>query len=623
MLATVPYLNTLWNGFVYDDDTQVLKNPYIQNFSHLKAIFSTSVWSYAGGVKGITDYYRPVMTLGYLFCHAVFGFKPYGFHLASLLMNAAVVLLLFAVTRRLFRNPSLAFLAAALFALHPIHSEAVDWIAAVTDIELAFFFLLAFWFFLRLGDKNAGLFRLGMVGSFALALLSKEPAATLPLLATLYEHVCREDRDHTSWQVKLRRYAPLWLLLAAYLLFRVHLLGGFAPVRLRAQMHEDAVFFSAIALAGHYLWKLIWPVHLCAYYLFPKQISALFPRMLEGCAAMVVCVLLAIYFWRVERRLFFAVAWFFLTLAPVLNPRWMPRNVFAERYAYLPSVGFCWLVAWFGLRLWHVAVKRGFLPRRALVAGACAMAALMVLRIVTRNPDWKSDLTFYTRTLAAVPNAGDMHNNLGLYYWNRGDLEAAGWQWEKALQLEPNANYIFDNLGLLCLRQKRYPEAANFFERALARSALDEDAHVGLGKVYRKMGKREKAEVQFQTAVGLAPLDARARVLLGELYFDEGKYGPAKDQFVASLRSRPTLRGYFDLGLIAWAEKDFESAEADFISAQRLVPSNSRPYFMLGLLDSATGHNREAIREYQTGLKLDPTNSTALAALAKLKAAGR
>ncbi len=622
LLATLPYLNTLWNGFVYDDDIQILKNPYIRDFSYLKDIFTTSVWSYLGGSKGITDYYRPVMTLGYLFCRIVFGYKPYGYHLVSLGLNVAVVVLLFGVTRRLFRNRSLAFLAAALFALHPIHTEAVDWIAAATDLELALFFLLAFWFFLRLGDaenKHAGLLWLGMAGSYILALLSKEPAATLPLLATVYEHACREDRHRTSRAVKMRRYAPLWLLTVGYILIRLRLVGGFAPVRIRAQMPADAVFFSAVALVGHYLWKLIWPVHLCAYYPFPAEISVLLPRILEGSVAMILCVALAIYLWRAERRLFFALVWFFVTLAPVLNPRWMPANVFAERYAYLPSVGLCWLVAWLGLHLWQGASNRGLVPRRALAAGACALGALLILRIVTRNPDWKDDLTFYTRTLAAIPKSGDMHNNLGTYYWDHGNPEGAGREWEKALQLEPNAPFILDNMGLLRIRQKRYPEAVGFFERSLQRSARDEEAHAGLGNAYRKMGETGKAELELREAVALAPLDVRARVLLGELYFDEGKYGLAKDQFQASLQPLPSLRGYLDLGLDAWVQKDFQSARADFNAAQRLDPSSSKPYFMLGLLDGSSGNTEEAIREYEAGLRIDPTNPTALAALAKLK----
>ncbi|MGH9470381.1 MAG: tetratricopeptide repeat protein [Terriglobia bacterium] len=626
VLSSAPYLNSLWNGFVYDDNTQILTNPFIRDFSHLKAIFTSSVWVYAGGARGVTDYYRPLMTLTYLLCHELFGYNAYGYHFVSLLLNAAVVVLMFFVTKRIFANRGMAFLAAAIFAIHPIHTEAVDWIAAVTDLELALFSLLVFWFFLRLGDKEArgagrtGLIQLGMGASFVLALLSKEPAATLPLLAVIYEHACREDRGLTSWTQNARRYGALWILLGAYLLLRLRFLGAFAPVRLRANMPPATVFLSAVALAGHYLEKILWPLHLCAYYVFPSDLSAILPHAMAGAVALVACALFAIWLWRSDRRAFFGVVWFFIILAPVLNPRWMPPSVFAERYLYLPSVGFCWVAAWLTIRLWRRVANAGnFAARRGLAAAACAAAAICIALVIARNADWKDNLTFYARTIAASPRAGAMYNNLGKYYWDRGELRAAANEWQKALELDPDAGYVLHNLGLLRVRQGRPAEAVVFFERALAHSARDVQAHTGLGEAYEKMGRRRDAESQLRTAVALAPLDVRPRVLLGELEFDEGNYNEAKEQFEASLRALPTLRGYFGLGLIAWVKGDSHEAEKDFSAAQRLDPASSRPYFMLGLLDGAAGRTADAIREYEAGLKIDPTNKTALAALAKLK----
>jgi 4-amino-4-deoxy-L-arabinose transferase-like glycosyltransferase len=136
--ATLPYLNILFNGFVYDDDTQVLKNPYVQSFRFLKEIFTTNVWSF-GGVRAVTNYYRPMMTFGYLVCYQLFGMQAYGFHLVSLLLHVLVVCLVFVLTERLTGDRVWAFVAGALFALHPIHTESVAWIAAVTDLELTFF----------------------------------------------------------------------------------------------------------------------------------------------------------------------------------------------------------------------------------------------------------------------------------------------------------------------------------------------------------------------------------------------------------------------------------------------------------------------------------------------------
>ncbi len=149
LLAVLPYLNTLRNGFVYDDESQVLHNPYIRDFGHLREIFTTEVLSYQG-IGSAPNYYRPLMNFGYLLCFRLFGPKAYGFHLVNLLLHGLVVVLLFAVTKRMFRNSTVAFVAAGLFALHPIHTESVDWIAAVTDLELTFFYLLTFRLYLGL-----------------------------------------------------------------------------------------------------------------------------------------------------------------------------------------------------------------------------------------------------------------------------------------------------------------------------------------------------------------------------------------------------------------------------------------------------------------------------------------
>ena len=237
--ATLPYLNILFNGFVYDDDNQVLKNPYVRSFRYLKEIFTTNVWSFRG-VRAVTNYYRPMMTLGYLVCYKLFGMRAYGFHLVSLLLHVLVVCLVFVLTERLTGDRVWAFVAGALFALHPIHTESVAWIAAVTDLELTFFYLLTFGIFLAVARPGGGRSEpmvAAMVVAFILALLSKEQAMTLPALATVYEHFYREDRSETSTSQKLARYGLLWLVGVAYVLFRIHFLGALAPAREFAPAH--------------------------------------------------------------------------------------------------------------------------------------------------------------------------------------------------------------------------------------------------------------------------------------------------------------------------------------------------------------------------------------------------
>ena len=111
LCSTLPYINTLVNAFVFDDHNQIEFNPYLQNFRHLKEIFSTNVWSFEGSY-GITNYYRPLMTVGFLLCYQLFGPLPYGFHLANLLVHTAVVLLVYGASKRMFEDRWPAFVAA-------------------------------------------------------------------------------------------------------------------------------------------------------------------------------------------------------------------------------------------------------------------------------------------------------------------------------------------------------------------------------------------------------------------------------------------------------------------------------------------------------------------------------
>jgi Tfp pilus assembly protein PilF len=621
ILATLPYLNSLGNGFVYDDDTQVLANPYIQNFSHLRQIFTTTVWSYQGGSLAVTNYYRPLMTLGYLLIHEAFGYRPFYFHLANILANAGVVLALFLVTLRMFKDQALAFVAAAIFALHPIHTEAVDWIAAITDLEVSIFFLLAFWFFLGLAGPRGHrgwLTQLGMAASFFLCLLSKEQAMMLPILAAIYEHFYRPDHFQTEFREKLSRYGLFWAMGAAYLAFRIHILGAFAPRGPKQSVGLDEALFYAAGLAGQYLKKVFWPVHLHVYYAFPLTLGEWVPQMLAGLVSLLLFALAFYLLWRWARPMSFACFWFALTLVPVLDVRVLPNCVFAERYLYLPSVGFCWIAGWGAMWLWRQARLQHGLWRAAIAAAGVALAALCAVRIFTQNPTWKDDATFYTAALAHAPDSADMHNDLGIIYWRRRDWPRAESEWKKALQLSPGAVYVLDNLGLLCYREKRYGEAEYYLERALALSPEDVNALVNLGEAEKYLGHWDDAEKDLRKAVAVAPLNVHALVRLGEFLQERGRFAEAESQFEAALRSQPTLRAYYGLGLAEWSQGNTRQAEQAFLKAEALDPASSRSHFLLGLLYENTGRAQEALAQYQAGLRTDPSNPTALAAVRRL-----
>ena len=192
----------------------------------------------------------------------------------------------------------------------------------------------------------------------------------LPLLAVAYEHFFRSDRGLTSWSEKGRRYGLLWLTGAAYVVIRVNFLGTFAPQVQMKTMTFGEVILSAIALVGQYITLLFFPFRLLAFYVFEKSTSITNPEVLLGLFWLLAVGAGFLYFWRKSRLQAFAIVWFFVTLAPVLNAKLLAANVFTERYLYLPSVGFCWLAGLGMVHLLDWGRRRGVPHGDGRLAGA-------------------------------------------------------------------------------------------------------------------------------------------------------------------------------------------------------------------------------------------------------------
>jgi protein O-mannosyl-transferase len=621
LFSVLPYCNSLLNGFVYDDTTQILDNPYILSFRYLPRIFTTAAWSYVGS-GGYTNYYRPVMTFGYLLCFQIFGAAPYGFHLANVFLHALVVCMLYVLTRRMFGSRAVAFLAAALFALHPMHTESVDWVAAVTDIDVTLFFLLTFWFFLRVPKpegKRSEWAILGMAASFLLALCSKEQALMLPFLATVYEHFYRDDRGKTKWREKVSRYYLLGILTFTYFLFREHMFGAFAPIIGHSDVTRYQAFLSGIALLGEYIWKLLWPAALCAFYMFHPSTSPLDPSVLAGVAMVLGGAVLMGFLWRRHRAASFGLLWFMATIAPVLNVRVLASdNVFAERYLYLPSVGFCWLAAIGLMKLWQVISARSKAWRWAWVGCLGALAALGAARIVTRNRVWRNEITFYTVTLQASPDAAPIYNNLGSVYWNRGDVGSAEREWEKALSYVPESPTLLNNLGLVYMKRQELPQAVEYFKKSAANKPAFPDPHLNLGVAYERMGRKGEAEAQYVTAISLAPLNLHIHNRLGGLYLNEGRIQDAEKQFLISTSIAPNVVAYDALGEIMLRRSAGAAAEEMFARSISLNPADAPARLNLAALYLASGRKAAAVEQYRSILKFDPHNAGAREALEQL-----
>jgi Tfp pilus assembly protein PilF len=443
---------------------------------------------------------------------------------------------------------------------------------------------------------------------------------TLPVLVTVFEHFYQQDRATTSLRQKASRYALLWAMAALYLAVRGILLGGVASVDLRPGLSWYEVGLSAVSLSGEYLWKLLWPAHLSAFYVFHKSGHLADRSVLLGLAGLVLCGIAFAALWRRARILSFALLLIFLPLGPVLNARWMPASVFAERYLYLPSIGFCWILGWAAATLWSTNAP-------ALVGRLCRVASLLLVAIavpyaaetVMRNQDWRTERELYRRTLHTQADASLMRSNLGAIYFDNGDMAGAEHEWLKALTAGPANVFVLDNLALLRQRQHRYIEALDYSWRTLRARPAFAVAHIHLAETLALMGRGDEADWQFRIATALSPLSTRVHNSYGKFLLDSGRLGDARTEYERSVAVDPTTEAYDRLGDVYLALLDRPRAEQAFRHALSMNPFDSHAHFVLGQLLEATGKPGDALREIESGLAMDPSNLAGKAAAKRLR----
>jgi protein O-mannosyl-transferase len=620
VLAFSVYANTLFNGFLFDDHFQIERNTYLRNFHSIPRILATTGWSFQGS-EGNSNVYRPALTIGFLFCYQAFGTSPLGYHLVSILLHVIVVWLVFAVAMELFGDFFAGLGSGLLFALHPIHTESVAWISGVNDIEMTLFFLLAFLCFLRL-HAAAGLrsiiLRAGMLTSFAIALLAKEAAITFPVLAAVYEHFYRAGHSNTAWKIKFGRYSGLWVVAAAYLLLRIFALGGVAPTQLHRDVTWPQAFFTCFSLTGEYLGKFFWPHPLSYYYPFHKSVTPADPHVLAGLCACLLCATLFVVLLKRARPYSFALFWILLTLAPALNARWMPGVVFAERYLYLPSVGFAWLSGGFLIRLWR---SPSFFPRlqRPLLGGVALIVTLFAAReTLSRNRDWNDDRTLVLRTLEVQPHSSYFLTNLGAIRWADGDTSEAERVWRQALAEDPQNPVALWDLGLALLEKQHYKEALSYLDEALAIGQRYALPHAYRGRVLAALGRNAEAEAELRRAVEIDPQQIVARNALGKFFLDGGRVAEAEAQYRASVENMQNLEAAKALAQIYTVRNSPSQAAEAWKQVLDLEPYDAQAHFQLGSIYLEGGNTAEAEKQFQAGLVMDPENAEALAAMRKL-----
>jgi len=573
VLAALVYANALANGLVWDDP--IVLDRQLRAFRTLGDLIVTprNIPQYS------PDYYRPLTTLSYLIDRAIGGTSPLMFHLSVVAFHVITTCLVFQLGRALFAGTAVALpaagIGATLFAVHPIHTESVAWGAGRSDVLACAFSVAAASVFLHTSWPALRRAALAAVCIF-FAMLAKETAAAMLLivpLSTLFVNrpavaataggsraERRRPREASAQPRRWLVYAPFGIAALAYAGLRLASIGSMLGP---TQPAAGSVLAQLLAALGLYAGKLLLPMDQSAY------ISDL-PTGALGLLAAALCVVAVlvtgVLSWRWnERRAAFLILWTALALAPSLAIVWkIPAAPVAERYLYLPSVGFCLLFGYVAARFLAV----GGVARIAASAALFVVVAGGAVATVRRNAVWRTNLSLWSdaaaknttdglpmRSLAtAYQQAGEaaqateyfrlalqrrndqvgsftIYNNLGSLAMVAQRLDEAEGHYQTALAINPNAPECLFNLGLIELtrssagtdtagRRDHGERARRFFERAAQLSPLDPDIQVGLGQTLSALDDSAGARNHFERALqlGLPPTtEASVRALLGEV----------------------------------------------------------------------------------------------------------
>jgi Tfp pilus assembly protein PilF/4-amino-4-deoxy-L-arabinose transferase-like glycosyltransferase len=544
LLTAVVYAGTLTNGFVYDDDAQILENPFIQNPRLWPRIFTGSAWSFCGLH---THFYRPLQFLCYWVMYRLAGPNPAAFHLFQLLLYAATVVLVYLLGRRLFRDSLTAYLGALLWALHPLHVEPVAWISALPDVGFGFFYLLALLLFLRAEKAASGRLREHVCAAlaFLVALLFKEMALSLPLLILAYWFFLPTQESRLSRTV---HFIPYLSAVGAYAAIRVSALGYL--IASRPGQSTPHLAGAALGLLGEHSRLFFWPAHLSAYrtFEFESALRSPWPWLT------LVVVLGMLLIRKREPLLSFLIVWWPLALLPCLDIRQLSIPFIADRFSYLPSVGLC-----LGISFLLCARLPEWVPRARLasltVAGLVVVMILWAFQTVRAIPHWRDNEALAAHSLNQSPNAAVLHIiQAETLQFRHGDLDGAAREFETALRLnsaslQPLASVTYSSylgLGLIAQQRGRREEALSYYQRAVQLLPYRAPAYEFLGAFYFPGGDYAKAAEYFAQAVRANPYSLTARFYLGTCQLKLGKYRQAAEQFRAARAVDPTYRQAYE-----------------------------------------------------------------------------
>jgi Tfp pilus assembly protein PilF len=553
------YLNALAGRFVYDDHFLVLANPALESPKALLASLLRPQWRFMTNVAGVQGgrYFRPLFTAALAVQGWVFGGSPVGWHAASLALHLLATFLVYRLAKAWTLGDETALVAALLFGLHPVHAEAVAWVAALGDPMAGCLVLGALLLHERGRIVPAAL--LGL-----LAMLSKEAALALPLVVLARELLGRRGPGTAVLRALPAGFAALLALSLRYASL------GFlsAPDPGSSGVAVTHLLLTVPRVVVSYLRMLVLPFGLgiaygVEYVTSPASLAFLLPA----------AVLAALALFAARRRWSAAegsaLAVLVAFLLPVLDLRVFnaKESLLHDRYLYLPSIGFCLIAAG---RLVSAASTA-----RSRAALACGIGAVLFVLTVRQNGYFHDDVALVQRGLDVAgrrPFLLSYHAGLQL---EGGRPDAAAATLQEALRIEPENRDALLNLAEVRRAQGRNADAEDAYRRAVRAGASAPDVYANFGLVLLLEGKGAEAEGWLQKALALDATQVPARYNLAWAYQKDARNADAEREYRETLKRSPEYaEARVNLGAVLLAQGKGPEAETELAEAERLAAGN-------------------------------------------------
>ena len=592
VVGFLTYLNNLQNGFVYDDRFIVLENPLVQDLDWV-GLATTSYW----GEIVDAGLYRPLTLLSFG-VNRLFGADAFGYHLVNNALHAVSSVLVLLTAFSLGANRFTGVAAGLLFAVHPVHTEAVDAVVGRADL-LAFAFAVgAFLAFVKSAYVPAGLL-------FFFATCAKESAVfALPLFV-----IARPRLD-------VRRWAPIVTALVVYAGVRVAVLGGLGIAGREIGFLDNPVAAAsfgtrismAFVLLTKYVQLAVWPHVLSADYSFnqiPVPGSAIEARVVLG---VIIAAGLGFVAWKRRGLVALAVGAFLLPLTGVLHLFFPLGTLLAERLLYLPMLGGVLLIA-------------TALQRLGTRAGTTALAILMIagtFRTVSRNRDWRDSESLFRRTTETSPQSARSYFLLGAVLLEQRKFAEAAVSFETGLAILPNHVGAQMSLGQAYAGSDDPVRAERVYRAVMASSPADDvkdallTATLDAGQRLARDGDFPAARELYERAIELDPRHPEALNNLGLILEREGDAATARRHYREALAADGNyVPALLNLGSVQMSAGELADAEASYRRAVDLAPESYEAYNSLGIALARQGKLEEAEASFRRALAIDPDNPAA------------